>query len=358
MARTVPEQRVTRRELWASRLRFFLLGVAIICIIGIGYLILTRGVQPAEVTVATLTPTFTPTETMTPSPTVTPLPPTATFTPGPSPTPLPPYRHVVQSGETWLGLSIYYDVSLDSLLQLNDRYDSEYIVQGEEVLIPYPTYTPTPAVTELPTLEVLDLVDEEQCRDHVVKAGETLYAIAINYGVGPQLLQTVNNISNPDLVKEGQTLCIPLVTPGPAPSPTFGPSPTPADRPLHAAPELLSPPAGSEVVATDSQFVTLQWTVAGFLAEDEFYMIEVRPIDRPEARAIRGYVKTTTWRVPDAVRPAVGKSETYSWRISVVRGTGVPGEVDFRWERTGLPSNWQTFMWLGVASEATPTPRQ
>ncbi len=350
----VPEP-LSGREIWSNRLRYFLLGVAIVCIIGVGYLIMTRGFSsPADISITTYTPSITPTHTATPTITATRRPPTDTPTPGPTHTLPPPSRHQVRPGDTWLGLAIYYDVSLESLLQLNGQTDSDYIQEGTEILIPYPTYTPTPNATQLPTLEVLEAV-RSQCREHVVKTGETLIAIAINYEVSVQLIESVNNITDPNLVREGQKLCIPLVTPGPAPSPTFGPSPTPVDEPLYAAPQLLYPPAGIEVPPRSTQ-VALQWTVVGLLDADEYYMIEVRNLSRPGSRAVRGFAKTTTWTLPDTIQPAAGEIETFAWRVSVVRGDGAPTDSDFLWERTGLPSDWQTFMWMGVSAGPAPTP--
>ena len=77
---------LSTREIWTNRFRYFLVGVAIVCIAGIGYLVLTRGVSsPGEVTVSTLTPTNTSTATITLTPTATPRPPTETPTPGPTP---------------------------------------------------------------------------------------------------------------------------------------------------------------------------------------------------------------------------------------------------------------------------------
>ena len=346
----------TNREIWSNRLRYFLLGVALVCVAGVSYLVLTHGQQPAaeQVSVTTFTPTPTPTMTLTPTRTPTPAPPTLTPTPGPSPTPLPPFRHKVGPGDTWLGLAIYYDVSLESLLELNAETNSDYIQQGVQVLIPYPTYTPTPDVTQLPTLQVLEEIQPSQCRDHVIAAGETLIGIALSYDVSVQLIKEVNRIVNADLVRQGQRLCIPLVTPGPAPSPTFGPSPTPAVEPPHPAPQLLYPPAGVEV-PPHSNRVMLQWTVVNLLSADEYYMVEVRNISHPDTRAVHGFVRTTTWQLPDTIRPKADRIETFAWRVSVVRGTSEPAGQDFRWERSGFPSDWQTFMWMGVAAQPTET---
>ena len=45
--------------------------------------------------------------------------------------------------------------------------------------------------------------------EHVVQSGETLSAIAVAYGVKTSTLLEYNNISNPSLIRVGQTLFIP-----------------------------------------------------------------------------------------------------------------------------------------------------
>lgn len=348
---------VSRREVWANRFRYFMLGVAIVCIAGVGYLVLTKGVSTPQETVIvpTLTPTFTPSITSTPTATSTPRPPTTTPTPGPTLTPLPPVRYRVKAGDTWLGIAIWYDIGLNSLLYLNDRSEDDYLKADEEILIPWPTYTPTPEATLIPTLHIVEEMGPEQCREHTIAAGETLLGIALSYDVSVQSIRSVNNITDPDLVKEGQKLCIPLVTPGPAPSPTPAQLPTPDDEPLLPAPQLLYPPADTEIMPGTHQ-ATIQWAVVGLLDPDEYYMVEIRNLGRPDSRPIRGFVQDTTWRLPEAVRPEVGSIEVYSWRVGVVRASGEPSSEEFRWERIGLPSGWQTFLWMGVAPDETPAP--
>ena len=46
-------------------------------------------------------------------------------------------------------------------------------------------------------------------RTHVVKSGETLFAIAQKFGVKPAMLIAVNGLDKTGTVKPGQTLKIP-----------------------------------------------------------------------------------------------------------------------------------------------------
>lgn len=67
--------------------------------------------------------------------------------------------------------------------------------------------TPTPRVqTSSPT------AGADQARTYVVQPGDTLSAIAAQFGVSPAELRLVNGIDDPDSIRVGQELLIP--TPG------------------------------------------------------------------------------------------------------------------------------------------------
>jgi LysM repeat protein len=64
---------------------------------------------------------------------------------------------------------------------------------------------------------------------HVVAPGETLFRIALRYGVTVQAIAQANNITNPNLIFVGQRLTIPAGGTSPVPTPAPGaPAPTPA----------------------------------------------------------------------------------------------------------------------------------
>jgi len=75
-------------------------------------------------------------------------------TPGPSPTPL---THIVQQGETLLGIAIRYGVELNDLLAANAGVNPRFLSVGQAILIPGPEGSPaagllptaTPAPIEL-----------------------------------------------------------------------------------------------------------------------------------------------------------------------------------------------------------------
>lgn len=80
------------------------------------------------------------------------------------------------------------------------------------VRVPTPTPIPTPAPSPTPII-------------YVVQPGDTLYGIALKYGVSVSALQEANGITDPTLLQIGQELVIPA--PGPAGAPARPPTPTP-----------------------------------------------------------------------------------------------------------------------------------
>lgn len=59
--------------------------------------------------------------------------------------------HIVDSGDSLLGLAIDYDTSVEAIMQANHIENERFIRVGESLIIPLGTPTPTPPPTPLPT---------------------------------------------------------------------------------------------------------------------------------------------------------------------------------------------------------------
>jgi len=190
--------------------RRILLVVALLLLVYVIFGIVWMLTEPLRVVLPTPTrtprPTYTPiatpevllivTPTPSPSPTIAPRA-TPTMaeqpTPTPSATPTPtPRQHVVQAGDTLLGIVQQYRVDYGTLLAANDITDADLLYVGQVFTIPASLPTPAP--------------DE---RRHVVGAGETLWGISFQYGVVYEALLQANAITDPDRIYEGQVLIIP-----------------------------------------------------------------------------------------------------------------------------------------------------
>ena len=190
--------------------RRILLVVALLLLVYVIFGVVWMLTEPLRVVLPTPTrtprPTYTPIVTRevllivtpTPSPSAT-LAPTATPTTAEQPTPTPsatptptPRAHVVQAGDTLLGIVQQYQVDYGDLLAANEITDADVLYVGQVLTIP--ASAPTPAPGE---------------RRHVVQEGETLWGISIRYGVVYEALLQANAIIDPDRIYEGQALIIP-----------------------------------------------------------------------------------------------------------------------------------------------------
>lgn len=102
--------------------------------------------------------------------------------------------HTVKSGETLYSIAWRYGVTVQQVVAANRLANANLIRVGQVLAIPGTggTTPPPPAITR-----------------HTVRAGETLYAIALRYGVTVQQIVAANNITNPGLIRVGQVLTIP-----------------------------------------------------------------------------------------------------------------------------------------------------
>lgn len=120
-------------------------------------------------------------------------------------------EYQIQPGDTLFRLALRYEVSLQDIYTLNNLRESSILQIGQVVLIPdcgdniVPTSTPDAESTEE---AVLEGTPTDQII-HVVKPGETLYYIAIQYGVTMRSIIEANNLTNPDRLNLNQQLIIP-----------------------------------------------------------------------------------------------------------------------------------------------------
>lgn len=153
------------------------------------------------------------TATASPGATVPPVPsptPTPTRAPTPTPTPLP-QTYTVQSGDTLQLIAQRFNVTVEDLAAKNGIIDPNNIFAGQKLELPQPDERVTPAA---PTGS-----DDEV---YVVKAGDTLFAIAQELGVSVEDLAAINDIADPSQLFVGRPLKIPerqTTPPTPRPSP-------------------------------------------------------------------------------------------------------------------------------------------
>ncbi len=102
--------------------------------------------------------------------------------------------HVVQPGETLLGIAQKYGVDANTIAEANNVTNRNQLRVGQQMIIP--------GITQRDAAAALG-------RIHTVQSGESLTAIAQLYGVTGDEIISFNNISNPDAIYVGQELIIP-----------------------------------------------------------------------------------------------------------------------------------------------------
>lgn len=151
------------------------------------------------------------TPTTAPQATETPLPasptPTATLVATPTPTPSPTATpgvtvHIVSFGETLFSIAQAYGVSWEALAEANGLSYPYWIYEGQELVIPQVGEV-TPVAGQV----------------YVVGYGDTLFSIAQAYGISVEVLAEANGLTYPYTIYVGQELVIPLEgTPRPTPT--------------------------------------------------------------------------------------------------------------------------------------------
>lgn len=207
-----------------------LLGGAAVLLLVIGLVLVVlwvTGDSPPQLPALFATDTATPTETATPEPpTATPtvtLTPTITLTPTPS----GPQSYIVQEGDTLTSIAEEFGVDLGLLLAYNPEIEAGAILVGQEITVPQPDAefpTPTPLPEDLlPGAEI----------EYRVRSGDTVASIALEFNSTAEAIIEANDIEDPNDIRIGDILIVPvnLVTPVPTDTPDPNP-PTATDTPV------------------------------------------------------------------------------------------------------------------------------
>lgn len=317
--------------------------------LGIGAIIVffaLRRQTPEAVALPTEVSTVTATASTTPTPTLTPLP-TLTNTPAPTSTPV---TYLVKANDTCLGIAAFFDVSVQSIITLNNlptACNTLYINQPLQIPQATPTVTPMPSATYSQAEQT-----EAACEkvEIIVQSTDTLMSISTNYGVPMDAIKEENGLSG-DTVFLGQPLVIPLcrkfATPGPTPTATLPPP--------YAAPNLLLPPNGAPFTIADDS-ITLQWASVGSIQENEAYRVTIEDLTAALGPSLVDQVADTKYIVPSTLRPTDGVAHIFGWMVEVVRISGSDESGNPIYTTAGAASTPRYFSWIGAPGGATPTP--
>lgn len=344
-----------------SRIVFWMTSAVFLITVIIGTLIVQNSgpVQLAIVPTSTPippTPSFTPSVTLPPTETSPPTDvPTETPPPADTATPEPPRVHNVTEGETLFGLSLFYNVGMDAIAEMNGLTVDMPIQSGQTLQIPAPTATPPlePISFEINGEPVI--ADPTNCERYQIQEGDALSLIAARYSINFDLLLEVNRLTDQSILQPGDTVCIPEIIHGGIMPPTPGPSPTPSATSFPEGPTLLYPANGT-VVQMEDEPVVLQWVAVKDIAPEEWYMVELIDRSIEGARPHRGFTRENAFQLPHTWRPTVEEEHEFGWRVSIVHVTGQREDGGFIYTFGGRSSQEGHFVWAGAIPTPTPTP--
>lgn len=128
--------------------------------------------------------------------------------------------HIVNKGETLWLIARKYNLSVELILATNDIANSELISIGQEMKIP--SHKNAVAETKIVNQAVIDKKNDNINNNisqpenaepivYTVKAGDNLWNISRKYGVSVEVIVSVNNLKEKNLLSLGQKLEIPAI---------------------------------------------------------------------------------------------------------------------------------------------------
>jgi len=113
--------------------------------------------------------------------------------------------HIVKSGETLVAIAKANRIPLERLAALNGLTTLSTIFPGQSLKL-----EGVPPSELAVAREIQSSVSSSNGKRHVVNTGDTLWAIARQYGVSVEGIRKVNGLKNRSVLKPGQTLSIPV----------------------------------------------------------------------------------------------------------------------------------------------------
>jgi len=118
-------------------------------------------------------------------------------------------KHIVKANETLSHIASYYQVTLQSIISLNNLVNPNKLQIGQTLLIPTKADANN---TNVPTKSTNPVSNETQTEKYVVKAKDTLYSIARTYEISLESIIAANKTINPNSLQIGQIINIPVST--------------------------------------------------------------------------------------------------------------------------------------------------
>ena len=106
--------------------------------------------------------------------------------------------YIIQAGDTFYGLAQRYSTTVSAIISANPNVDPSRLQIGQNICLPVrqPEFPPCP-----------------EGNYYTIRSGDTLYAIAQRYNVSLDDLREANPYVDPNRLRVGQVICIPVAVP-------------------------------------------------------------------------------------------------------------------------------------------------
>lgn len=122
-----------------------------------------------------------------------------------------PVIYVVKPGDYLARIAARFGTTVQAIVQANGLSNPNLIYVGQQLIIPatVPVPPPSHAVAPPPVATSPPTDEAGEGTVYVVRPGDTLYAIAVRYGVTPYAIAQANGLQNLHWIYPGQQLVIP-----------------------------------------------------------------------------------------------------------------------------------------------------
>ena len=156
-------------------------------------------------------------------------------------------RHRVAAGETLSSISRRYQVGVDRLVAENHITNPNTLHPGQEIFIP--GHKGTPAAPK--AIPVDEPGQNGPVKTHTVRVGDTLSSISRKFGVTSTSIAIANRLLDPNAIRIGQQLEIPVESSLQPIARQQPPGSKPASRPTATSPPRPEPTEDEELVAPE-----------------------------------------------------------------------------------------------------------
>jgi len=180
---------------------------------------------------------------------------------------------------------------------------------------------------------------------YTVQPGDTIVSIAVRFGATVEGILQTNRITASEFIRPEQILRIPVDAPSTVTSSSESARDVPGlnNRPSSYGAPRLLEPNDGAALPR-SEEVIFRWISVDLLAPNEWYVLRVWPVEGSVGLLPAVWTKATSHRLhPDAV-PVASAAMAYGWQVSVVRI--LPDQGEGRGiQAASTPSEVRNFAW-------------